>query len=479
MPGLRSGKSVCAVVLLCTAAAISAPAQTVTILGSVGDSNLGPSGFGPLVQAFDGNLYGTTTANSEGLSYGSVFQLTTSGATKTLFTFNANNGQEPNNGLIVAPNGNLYGTTAGSDSGSSPGTVFEITTAGHFATLHAFCSESDCADGEYPQAGLVLANNGLWGATEGGGSSLSGTIFNITPANVFQAIFSFDGSNGQMPVSALVQGIDNNFYGTTQAGGANGYGTIFEITKTGVLTTLHNFTNLDGSSPMQLVLGPKGVLYGTANMGSRNGTSPFHCDGGCGVVFSISPGGHTYTILHHFNGPDGYQPVGLVLGSDGNLYGVTLLGGSGGPRAGEGSGTIFQLTPNGTFTTLYSFCSQSACADGQYPLGLMQATDGNFYGTTNLGYPVTSESFAFRLSTGLSPFVTTIPISSSVGRTVTILGTNLTGATSVTFNGTSSPFTVVSATEITTTVPAGATTGTVQVVTPNGTLSSNIAFRLP
>jgi uncharacterized repeat protein (TIGR03803 family) len=145
----------------------------------------------------------------------------------------------------------------------------------------------------------------------------------------------------------------------------------------------------------------------------------------------------------------------------------------------NGSGTIFKITLSGTLTTLYNFCAQSGCPDGQYPGGgLVQGTDGNLYGTTDDG-GANGEGTVFSLSLGLGPFVKTLPTSGAVGAAVRILGTDLTDATNVTFNGTAATFTVVSSSEITATVPAGATTGEVQVVTPSGTLLSNVSFRLP
>jgi hypothetical protein len=123
-------------------------------------------------------------------------------------------------------------------------------------------------------------------------------------------------------------------------------------------------------------------------------------------------------------------------------------------------------------TTPYSFSG----ADGGSPNALTQATDGNFYGTTN-GYSA-GNGTAFRLNVGLGPFVTALPNSNKAGKAVKILGTNLGGATSVSFNGTAATFTVVSPSEISTTVPAGATTGKIAVTTPSGTLSSNVAFRV-
>ena len=146
-------------------------------------------------------------------------------------------------------------------------------------------------------------------------------------------------------------------------------------------------------------------------------------------------------------------------------------------------GTIFSMTLSGTLTTLHSFCSQPACADGQYPAaGLVQDTNGNLYGTTADGGANACSGLTcgtvFSLSVGLPPFVETQPTAAKVGVTVNILGTNLTGATSVNFNGKAATFTVVSSSEITTTVPVGATTGEVQVVTPSGKLLSNVSFRV-
>jgi uncharacterized protein (TIGR03437 family) len=166
----------------------------------------------------------------------------------------------------------------------------------------------------------------------------------------------------------------------------------------------------------------------------------------------------------------GKSTNGARQATDGNFYGITAVGGA------NADGTIFEITPSGTFTTLHSFCSQDGCKDGKQPApGLVQATDGSFYGITTAGG---GRGFGtiFRLSVGLSPFVNTLPTSGSVGAAVQILGTDLTGSTSVTFNGTATVFTVVSPTLISTAVPAGAATGVVQVTTPSGTLLSSVAF---
>jgi uncharacterized repeat protein (TIGR03803 family) len=182
----------------------------------------------------------------------------------------------------------------------------------------------------------------------------------------------------------------------------------------------------------------------------------------------------TLTTRFSFDVTDGYSPyAGLVQATNGDFYGTTFEGGA------NGDGTVFKITPSGTLTTLYSFCSQSGCTDGyQAYAGLIQATNGSFYGTTSNGGAEGSGGIVFSLSVGLGPFVEAQPTSGKVGAAVKILGTNLTGGTSVTFNGTAAVFKVVSSSLITTTVPAGATTGEVQVVTPKGTLMSNVKFRV-
>jgi uncharacterized repeat protein (TIGR03803 family) len=186
-------------------------------------------------------------------------------------------------------------------------------------------------------------------------------------------------------------------------------------------------------------------------------------------------------VIHSFcskaDCTDGSIPyAGLIQGTDGKLYGTTFAGGTNTTSCNAGCGTIFEITTAGKFTTLYNFCSQAKCADGSAPQGgLVQATNGMFYGTTYYG-GTDGLGTIYSLSATLSPFVKTVPTSANPGTTIIILGNNLTGATQVTFNGIAATFTVVSSTEIKAVVPASATTGTVTVVTPNGTLKSNLIF---
>jgi uncharacterized repeat protein (TIGR03803 family) len=444
----------------------------------------------------------------------------------TLHSFGGTDGRESNAGLVQATNGNLYGTTYYGGTKDS-GEVFEITPAGTLTTLHSFCSKSSCTDGEYTYATPVQGTDGnFYGTTYLGGSKELGTVFKITPSGTLTTLHTFGGTDGSQPLAGLVQGSDGNFYGTTYMGGSQGDGEIFKITPSGTLNTLHSFCSRaackDGRNPFAgLVQGTDGNLYGTTLEGGAKGF---------GTVFKITPSG-TLTTLHSFctqsGCPDGQFPqTGLVQATNGNLYGTTIAGGtygdgtifeitqsgklttlynvcsqSGCPdgnylyagliQATDGNlygimdvggansaGTIFKITLSGTLTTLYNFCSQSGCPDGQYPAGgLVQATDGNLYGTTADG-GANGYGTVFSLSVGLGPFVETEPTAAKVGATVKILGTDLTGATSVNFNGKAATFTVVSSSEITTTVPAGATTGEVQVVTPSGTLLSNVSVRV-
>jgi uncharacterized repeat protein (TIGR03803 family) len=221
---------------------------------------------------------------------------------------------------------------------------------------------------------------------------------------------------------------------------------------------LHNFQGPDGDEPdAGLVQGANGNFYGTTAQGGANGD---------GTVFKITLTG-TLTTLHSFDGTDGSLPAAaLIQATDGNFYGTTVAGGT--------DGTVFKITPSGKLTTVHDFDG----TDGISPqAALVQGTNGKFYGTAPFG-GTSSDGTIFILSVGLGPFVETQPTSGKVGEPVKILGTDLTGATSVTFNGTAAVFKVVSASLITTNVPTGATTGTVQVKTPRGTLRSNVVFRV-
>jgi len=302
----------------------------------------------------------------------------------TLLSFNGTDGGDPSASLLQASDGNFYGTTFGGGSHNA-GTVFKITPSGTVTPLYSFCSQPSCADGSHPYAGLLQGSDGnFYGTTINGGAYGSsclnvgcGTVFKITPSRTLTTLHSFSGgSDGANPYAGLVQGTDGNLYGTASGGGA-GQGTIFKVTPSGTLTTLHSFDYLDGQSPYAgLVQASDGNFYGTTFYGGPYGE---------GTVFKMTPSG-MLTTLYSFGGFDGLFPwAALVQASDGNFYGTASAGGAHCPGQGP-CGTVFKITPTGTLTTLYNFCSQPDCTDGETPYaGLVQATDGDFYGTTRDG----------------------------------------------------------------------------------------------
>jgi uncharacterized repeat protein (TIGR03803 family) len=197
------------------------------------------------VQASDGNFYGTTVeGGADGA--GTVFRITPSGTLTTLYSFcsqvNCTDGYWPYAGLVQAADGNLYGTTGNGGAFGNYGTVFKITPSGTLTTLYSFCAQNGCADGEEPAARLVQAADGnFYGTTASGGTSQNcdsyrcGTVFKITPSGTLTTLHSFNYADGAYPyaglvqASGLVQAAVLNFYGTTFKGGGDGYGTVFRL----------------------------------------------------------------------------------------------------------------------------------------------------------------------------------------------------------------------------------------------------------
>jgi len=375
----------------------AAQGSVPTILHSFSDGSIendGASSFSNLIQASDGNFYGTTFEGGS-TNNGVVFKMTPAGVVTILHSFMdgsvENDGAAPQSVLLEGPDGNFYGTTFYGGSASS-GSVFKITPAGAVTILHSFADGSVAGDGAGPLAGLTIGLDGdFYGTTNGEGSAGVGTVFKMTPAGAVTILHSFgDGSvanDGYDPYAGLTLGADGNFYGTTSSGGATNNGVVYSITTDGVVTILHSFADGsvtgDGTFPQSgLVLGTDGNFYGTANNGSA----------GQGIVYRITPAG-SLTILHTFGdgsvANDGYDPyAGLTLGADGNFYGTTTIGGAtmATDPDGQGFGTLYRITPAGAVTILHSFGDGSVANDGIYLYtGLTLGSDGNFYGTTYQG----------------------------------------------------------------------------------------------
>ena len=289
-------------------------------------------------------------------------------------------GLNPYAGLVQGRDTFLYGTTLNGGS-SGYGLTFKLYTNGAFSVLHSFTNGSDGAD---PYAGLVQGSDGyFYGAAYQGGDSSSGTLFKMTSTGVLTSLYSFTGSDdGSYPAATLIQGTNGKLYGATYQGGTNGYGSVFSLTTKGAFAPLASFDYDNGAYPIgPLVQAADGLLYGCTYYGG---------DIGYGTVYSLTTNG-ALTTLVSFDYDNGAYPYGgLIQASDGLFYGTTYYGGTNG-----GWGTVFRMTADGTLTTLYSFGQ----ADGAYPgAGLVQATDGNLYGTTSEG-GLGGQGTVFRLTT--------------------------------------------------------------------------------
>jgi len=473
--------------------------------------------YSELIQGADGNFYGTTVNGGSGLcadgfgveGCGTIFKLTPEGVETVLFNFtydpNTNtavNGIYPYGGLIQGKDGNFYGTTS---AGGNPnaggngcivgcGVVFKITPSAKFTMLHQFGGGgANPPEGAVPTGRLILASDGkFYGTTYSGGQVQGffnqGTIFSITSSGAFSTLHLFDAKHvldGAAPYAGLIQGKDGAFYGTTQFGGTDGAGTVFRFTKSAGVTELHSFVQPqpgvfpDGAYPLAaLVQASTGDLYGVTTAGGAVQTDD------SGTLFKITTKG-AFTKLWDFDAKTGGSFLqgspqgGLIQASDGNLYGTTSIGG----QPDCGCGTAFQITPSGTFTQLIAFEDVN---DGRWPVSVpLQGADGLLYITNSRGPSIglhDGGGTAVQIDNSLPKPKPTIskfsPASGTVGQKVTISGSHFVGTTKVSFNGTAASFTVRSTSTVTATVPAGATSGPIAITNAGGSVTSTANFNV-
>ncbi len=275
--------------------------------------------FSVLALGVDGNLYGTTQ-NGGANGQGTVFKITPSGGYTVLHSFGGADGSEPDAGLVLGSDGNFYGDTAtgGANVSCLCGTIFKISPTGMLTTLHSF----GYSDGDGPFAPMVQGTDGsFYGTTFRGGTSTTcisgcGTIFKVTLAGDFRSLHSFELTHGESPIARLVQATDGTFYGTTFGGGyvsdvcQGGCGTIFKIMEDDAFAVVHKFDFSDGGFPESaLVQATDGNLYGE---------NPLFGNGG--EIFKFTLRG-TLTTEYGFGPSNEGGGTALVQHTDGKFYG--------------------------------------------------------------------------------------------------------------------------------------------------------------
>jgi len=394
---------------------LAAIAQTATLstIYSLNAATDGTGPYAPLVQGPDGAFYGTTSQGGVD-GYGTIFKVTSSGTYTVLYNYQGGEAGEGSlSGLTYASDGFFYGTCSGGTY--EQGMVFKISPSGTFSALYSFTGGTD---GGTPESGVVQASDGnFYGTTAWGGAPIgqSGTIYKITPDGVLTTIYTFTGfyADGGTPFAGLVEGSDGNFYGTTNQNETfYGVGTVFKVTPSGTLTTLHYFQGgNDGGNPDGgLVEGADGNFYGsTHNYGLYHDDDD---DTGQGVLYKVSPDGSTFKTLYEFTGnADSGRPEGtLALGTDGDFYGTTT---------NSPKGTLFQLTPSGTLTTLQPL---SSTGYAEALSGPILGSEGDIYGTTNNG-GLTSAGSIYQavMTTALAP-----PVQLTLSSSSAVLGSSAT-----------------------------------------------------
>lgn len=331
-----------------------------------------------LLHGSDGLLYGTTFGGGQ-TGLGTVFRLNAGGTNYVIlhsFTGTNSDGANPRDALIEGRDGLIYGTTEnGGENGF--GAIFRSNKDGsNYAVIHSF--DRAGSSGAVPGAPLFEGQDGtLYGTASSGGDNGAGTVFRLNhDGSGFRVLhsFSFAADDAINPHAALIQARDGLFYSTASGGGPSGDGAIFRVAGDGTQYEItHTFSNTGGDGRFilaSIAVPPDGQLYGTTQLGGRNGR---------GTIYKLAPDGSGYAIIHSFgdNAGDGAEPhATLTPGPGGMLFGTTYLGGA------NDAGTLFKMdTDGGGFTVLHDFLA--AALDGGKPEAQLIVTiDGLVYGTT-------------------------------------------------------------------------------------------------
>jgi uncharacterized repeat protein (TIGR03803 family) len=462
-------------------------AGTLTVLYNF-DGTHGSYPYGGLALGTDGNLYGTT--NQGGSSGdGTVFKITPGGTLTVLFNFACDsNGCGPYSPPVQGTDGNFYGPTTGClayiGCPVDP-TFYKITLAGKLKTLY---HQNTPGANNSPNPIILAADGNFYGTNEGGLGASGGSVFKLTPAGKLTVLHTFNGTDGGYPVASLTQGVDGNFYGTTEDGGLSGLGTVFKLTSTGKLTVLYAFGGSDGSAPHAgLVQATDGNFYGVTSGGGTLGY---------GTIFKISPTG-SLSVLYNFDNTTGAQPQTTAFQhTNGILYADTVAGGSDSDGVfyslNVGLGPFVSFLPSqsagkvGVSIGIFGqgFTGTTGVSFGGTPATFAVASDTYLTATVPAGALTGSVTVAtpggnltsnrtFRVTPQIKSFS---PSSGPVGTSVVITGVSLTQASLVKFGSKSATFTVNSDTQVTATVPTGAKTGKITITTPGGTAASPTTF---
>jgi uncharacterized repeat protein (TIGR03803 family) len=374
----------------------AAPAQTFKVLHTFkGAPTDGEAPLGALVRDSAGNLYGTTVEGGIGecanFGCGTAFMLNKAGKLLGLYSFSGKNGQFPEVGLFRDSAGNLYGTTEQGGvatqvcGGGGCGVAFRLTRAGKEATYEF----QGTPDGYEPSSPLVQdAVGNFYGTTSLGGTDGLGAVFKIDTKGRETVLYSFTGaSDGCFPDGVILDAA-GNLYGAAVQGGVafcnSGFGTVYKLDTSGKFTVLQAFDSGNGAYPGLSIIDAGGNLYGETTQGGIG------CGTGCGTLFELSlqpDGTWTQTVLHDFCSlpecADGESPGPVVMDPEGNLYGITYLGGAYRNCNGDGCGVVFELSTSGKETVLHNF---TGGADGAFPsAGLLRDAAGNLYGVAQEG----------------------------------------------------------------------------------------------